>query len=55
MERTDFGQAKEGKSRDMIIDFRCIGDLSLFCNKASSSLGNCQEIIGLSCSKKDGS
>jgi len=36
MERTDFTQAREGKSRDMIIDFRRIGDLSSFCRKVSS-------------------
>ena len=53
MERMDFTQAREGKSRDMIIDFRHTGDLSPFCSKVSSSLGNCQEIIGLNCSKKD--
>lgn len=44
MERTDFTQVMEGKSRNIITDFRCMGDLSLFCSKLSSSLGNCQVI-----------
>lgn len=38
MERADFTQAREGKRRDVIIDFRCIGDLSPFCSKVSWEL-----------------